>query len=220
MMNRPTEIRVGTAVLKYREPENLERVRVGILLHGWTGDESSMWVFGNKLDSNWLLIAPRAPFPTVDTGLGGYSWADQSIHQWPAYQEFFPAVNYMSELIQNLSHTFKYADFSKFSLMGFSQGAAMALVFAGAHVKNIQKLIMLSGFVPEGYEGYINSELFEQVEIFIGHGNQDDVVPVRYAVEAKNIFEGHSKALVYCATDVGHRLGADCFKALQKFTNE
>ena len=35
--------------------------RVMLLLHGWTGDENSMWAFARDLPASAWLIAPRAP---------------------------------------------------------------------------------------------------------------------------------------------------------------
>jgi len=218
-MNRVKELIVGSSVVKYREPENHDQAKIGILLHGWTGDESSMWVFGDKLNQNWFLIAPRAPYPTPGIGFGGFSWVNQTVQQWPTYHDFFPAVSFLNELLENFAVRFSSLDFTKYSVMGFSQGAAMSVVFAGVETNRIEKLVLLSGFLPEGYEGYTSGNKFNEVDVFIGHGSKDDVVPVSKAYEAKKLFDGNSRSLGLCISDVGHRLGSDCFKALQKFTN-
>ena len=219
-MNKPKEILISSSKLKIREPEVILNAPVAILLHGWTGDESSMWVFGNKLENKWLIIAPRAPFPTIDQDLGGYSWVDQSIKQWPTHQDFFPAVDYLSNQINTLTEKYPYANFSKINLIGFSQGAAMGFVFAGAKTLSIKKLVLLSGFLPEGHEGYVNPDQFRSVELFIGHGRLDEVVPVSKANEVKTRFDGSCETLVYCVSEVGHRLGSDCFNAFKKFMND
>ena len=219
MMNKTQAIQVGSSILRVREPENFQKAKVGLMLHGWTGDERSMWVFGNKLDQSWLLFSPRAPYPSIDIRFGGYSWVDQTVHQWPIYQEFFPAVDFLNNLIKTLSDTYPMADFSKISLIGFSQGAAMALVYAGINPQIVQKIVLLSGFIPEDSAGYLKKEEFKDMDVFIGHGNLDEVVPVSRAREAKDFFDGSSKSLVYCASDVGHKLGSECFMALQNFMN-
>ncbi|MEJ2488024.1 MAG: hypothetical protein P8Y68_20085, partial [Anaerolineales bacterium] len=97
--------------------------RVAILLHGFTGDESSMWVFTSKLSSDWLLIAPRAPFICQGTDLGGYSWIDQPITTWPVYQDFLPVVNELADTIKELGEGY-FPEIDKIHLAGFSQGAA------------------------------------------------------------------------------------------------
>ena len=219
-MNKPREIEVGSAIIKIREPNSITGEKVCLLLHGWTGDESSMWVFGNKIGEDWLLIAPRAPYLSVDPSLGGYSWVDQTIRHWPVYSNFFPAVNYLDTLISDLADLYPGANFSKISLIGFSQGAAMVFVYAGVNTSSIQKIALLSGFLPEEFEGYIKADQFKDLDVFIGHGTEDEIVSVHKAVEARAQFDGNSRNLIYCVSDVGHRLGSECFNALQRFMND
>ena len=219
-MNKPKQITVGEAITKIREPNTIRGARVCLLLHGWTGDESSMWVFGNKISEDWLVIAPRAPFQSVDLDLGGFSWVDQTIKNWPVYPNFFPAVSFLDTLISDVASLYSGADFSKINLIGFSQGAAMAFVYAGVNPSLFRKVALLSGFLPEDYEGYVKTGQFRELNIFIGHGTNDEVVPISKAIEAKTHFEGQCKNMVYCVSDVGHRLGSDCFNALQSFMNE
>jgi len=219
-MNKTEQVLVGPVVTKIREPKQLAGAKVCLLLHGWTGDESSMWVFGNKLAEDWLLIAPRAPFRSVDADLGGYSWVDQTIRQWPTYPAFFSSVNYLDTLLSDAAARYPQANFSKISLMGFSQGSAMAFVYAGVNFALVRKLALLSGFLPEGFEGYVNADQFRNLEVFIGHGNADETVSINRAIEARSLFDGSCRSLVYCVSDVGHRLGSECFNALQRFMNE
>ena len=40
--------------------------RLLLLLHGWTGDENSMWVFARGLSPNYWIVAPRAPHEQRD----------------------------------------------------------------------------------------------------------------------------------------------------------
>ncbi|HQV64553.1 MAG TPA: hypothetical protein PKV19_11160, partial [Anaerolineales bacterium] len=45
--------------------------RLLVLIHGWTGDENSMWVFARGISSDYWMIAPRAPHPAESSG---FSW--------------------------------------------------------------------------------------------------------------------------------------------------
>jgi len=216
-MSKLKEYHIASLTAKVWEPEIIADAPVAILLHGWTGDESSMWVFGSRLDQHWLVIAPRAPFPTTDPGLGGYSWVDQSVTHWPTYQDFFIGMNYLTKFIDHLPETFPGAQFSRLNMVGFSQGAAMAYVYTGANTHKVKRLAFLSGFIPDGNEGFVNPEEFNSLELFIGHGELDDVVPVKRARDIGEQFEGFCKSLVFCVSKVGHRLGSDCFNAFQKF---
>ena len=219
MKIEPERIEINDLVVKIHEPAK-EIKRVGLLIHGFTGDESSMWVFTNQLSDNWLLIAPRAPYASKDTDLGGYSWVDQSIKSWPVYQDFLPAVSILDDLVADLAERYSQADFSKISLVGFSQGAAMSFVYTNAHSGRIERLGMLSGFLPDNSEGFISEDAWKKLRVFIGHGEKDDIVPVDMAHTAyQTLVENGVDAEMchLCLTDVGHRLGSECFSAFTKF---
>jgi predicted esterase len=42
------------------------------LLHGWTGDETKMWVFTRHLQKSFIIVALRGLFPTPQGGFGWY----------------------------------------------------------------------------------------------------------------------------------------------------
>ncbi|MFO3796703.1 MAG: hypothetical protein ACK8QZ_05375, partial [Anaerolineales bacterium] len=60
------------------------------LLHGWTGDENSMWVFAPRTASQYWIVAPRAPFSTLPSG---YSWRPLLERRgWPKLDDLRPAT--------------------------------------------------------------------------------------------------------------------------------
>jgi predicted esterase len=49
--------------------------RILLLIHGWTGDENSMWVFVRNLAPTYWIVAPRAPYATHPAVTpGGIRW--------------------------------------------------------------------------------------------------------------------------------------------------
>ena len=48
-----------------------EHPRLLVLIHGWTGDENSMWIFTRGLSPDYWMMAPRAPHPAEPSG---FSW--------------------------------------------------------------------------------------------------------------------------------------------------
>src|SRR5512143_3028448 len=57
-------------VLRIR-PTTHKPAHLMLLLHGFTGDENSMWVFARDLPRQYWMIAPRAPHFTEPSG---FSW--------------------------------------------------------------------------------------------------------------------------------------------------
>ncbi|MBL7161337.1 MAG: hypothetical protein ISS57_01940 [Anaerolineales bacterium] len=125
-------IMIDDWVLRIRESEGDGPHPVTLLLHGWTGDENSMWIFASRLPENYLLIAPRG---LHEAPIGGYSW--------------HPIKDKSRPTIDDWSITPR-ADFSDLRLAGFSQGAALAYAYALLHPERVRALAGLAGFLPEG----------------------------------------------------------------------
>ena len=70
--NEPYTIYDRGWVVRIQPPTKSGPHRVLLLLHGWTGDETVMWVFTRSLPTNYWILAPRGP---VKTPLKGYGWA-------------------------------------------------------------------------------------------------------------------------------------------------
>ena len=93
---------MGDWKLKLRPPVG-KPDRVIFLVHGWTGDENSMWVFAPRMPKDALLIAPRAPFTSRNAEFGGYSWVPQRGNDFSPLEAFQQAVDEFGGLIAALS---------------------------------------------------------------------------------------------------------------------
>ncbi|MDH5506857.1 MAG: hypothetical protein OEZ02_06515, partial [Anaerolineae bacterium] len=109
------------------------------------------------------------------------------------------------------------ADYTKFSLVGFSQGAALSYVFALLHPRRIDRLAGLAGFLPERSDSAIASQPLRGLPVFVAHGAYDKIVPLPLARQAVASLTQAGANLTFCQGEVGHKLGANCFSALQSF---
>ncbi len=188
-----------------------------LLIHGWTGDENSMWVFGSQLPPNRLMLAPRAPHPSQHLKYGGYSWVASRAGQWASVAELTPAVAGLETLLDALESEYPETDFSRLDVAGFSQGAALAAAFARAHPGRVARLALLAGFLPDGFADGLAPDLFSGLPVLIAHGIQDETVPVAMARTAQTVLAGGGAAVTYCESEVGHKLGANCLRAFKEF---
>lgn len=184
------------------------------LLHGWTGDENSMWVFAPRTASQRWIVAPRAPFPTQPSG---YSWRPLLERRgWPHLEDLRPAAEKLYQLAEKLAAEFHFPAFP-LDLIGFSQGAATAAVFLLLYPHQVRKAALLSGFLPEGYEPLLQPGRLMSKEIFLAHGLQDELVPYAWAETAAQALRVAGAQITLCTDEVGHKVGASCAKGLQEF---
>jgi phospholipase/carboxylesterase len=211
--NKIETLQLHDWVLKYRQSLGGEARKVFLLVHGWTGDEDSMWVFASRLPEDALLIAPRAPYPSEQ---GGFSWVERKSGELPWLDDFRFSVELVQMLLNDLSGRFA-GDFSKINLVGFSQGGALALAFAMLNPARVNRLAGLATFLPEKSDDLIARKPLVGKPVFIGHGTQDDIVPVELARNAVRQLQAAGADVSYCETETGHKLGVDCFNAYAAF---
>lgn len=183
-----------------------------LLLHGWTGDENSMWIFTNHLPTNHILVAPRGLYSSP---LGGFSWDLDQTKGWPSVNDFSSAIESLNQLLDE-----KYiheADFSQVSLVGFSQGAALAYTHILQYPSRFLRFVGLSGFLPEDIESLTTNQPLIGKEGYVTHGTQDHLVPVDKARKAVKFLESAGAKVTYCEDDVGHKLSLECFVGMENF---
>jgi len=192
--------------------------RLVLLIHGLTGDENSMWVFARDLPKRYWMIAPRAPHTAEPFG---YSWC--AVHHGtsgrPSFEGLLPAAEALIRLVDEYQASVGI-DASVFDVMGFSQGAAMSSVLAFLYPERIRKIGILAGFVPSGFDAYMQNHPLNGKKIFVAHGTKDDMVPVDRARESMEILKRAGAEITYCEDEVGHKVSLNCVRALRAYMED
>ncbi len=196
-------------------PAKQDPRRLLLLVHGWTGDENSMWVFARNLSERYWIIAPRAPYTTSPSG---YSWRPRrpGVHDRPTYDDLQPAVDSLLSLIDSYAAG-NHLDASQFDAMGFSQGAALISILAVLHPERVGRVGVLAGFVPRGAEHLAENQPLKGKSFFVAHGTLDDLVPIDVARTSVQVLEAAGANVTYCEDEVGHKLSAKCLRALETY---
>ena len=186
-----------------------------LLLHGWTGDENSMWVFASKAPEDAWIAAPRAPHTAEQ---GGYSWRTLQPGTWglPTLNELKPAADNLIRLVDEVSASVGI-DAAQFDVAGFSQGGALTNVLALLYPQRIRRAAVLAGFMPGGTENLISRHVLEGKPFFVAHGTQDSLVPIERAQESIGLLEQAGANVSFCEAEVGHKVSADCLRGLESF---
>jgi len=189
--------------------------RLLLLLHGWTGDENSMWLFTRNFPTSYWMIAPRAPYAAEPTG---YSWRPHlsGNRNWPGLDDLHPSADALTRLVDNYAAE-NQMDASQFDVAGFSQGAAMTNTLALLHPERIRRAAVLAGFVPAGAESVAAKRPLNGKPFFVAHGTLDEMVKVEYARQSIQMLEQAGANVTYCEDEVGHKVSANCMRALESF---
>ena len=197
--------------------------RLMLLIHGYTGDENSMWVFAQGLPSHYWMIAPRAPH-SVESG--GYTWRplqrlDPSTGSGqgfgkPSLDQLRPPAEALIRLVDAYQAS-AGIDASVFDVMGFSQGAVMCNVLSFLFPERIRKAGILAGFVPSGLEELISLKPLEGKSFFVAHGTKDDTVTIDRARDSIGLLEKAGARVTYCEDEVGHKVSVRCLSAMKDF---
>jgi len=195
--------------------------RFMLLLHGWTGDENSMWIFTRKFSDDLWIAAPRGPH---SSDLGGYSWRPpRSVHDeargLPSLSDLKPAADSLIRLVDEVSASIG-VDAETLDVAGFSQGGALTNVLSLLHPKRIRKAAVLAGFMPDGTDALIERRVLVGKQFYVAHGEKDDLVPFERARRSIALLEKAGAQVTFCDADVGHKLSADCLRGLESFFNE
>jgi len=187
------------------------KVRVMLLLHGWTGDENSMWAFARDLPATAWLLAPRAPH-LADAG---YSWRVKKAG-WPGYGELRPSAALLLDLLERWGIA-NAVDTGQIDLLGFSQGAAMSIAFALTYPARVRRMGILAGFSPPGADALVPARPLEGKEVFVAHGSEDQTVLVAHAHLTVQLLKAWGASVTYCESATGHKVGAECRRELSEF---
>ena len=199
-------------------PSQEANPRLLVLIHGWTGDENSMWVFARGLSPKYWIIAPRAPYPAQPVG---FSWRPHQPETFgrPSLEALRPAADGLVRLIDEYSASVR-VDSLQFDLAGFSQGAAMTNLVGMLYPHRVRKMGVLAGFVPAGLEELISQKPLTGKSIFVAHGTQDDMVPIDRARASIELLEQAGAQVTYCEDEVGHKVSRNCMRALEDYLQD
>lgn len=189
--------------------------RLLLMIHGWTGDENSMWVFARNFPADVAIIAPRGIHVSPQ---GGFSWRPhrEGTFGRPSLADFRESAEGLLRLVDEYQAEAR-VDASRFDVMGFSQGAAMSNVMACLYPGRVRKVGILAGFMPSGMEELVAQKPLAGKPYFVTHGTQDNLVPIDRARASMSLLEQAGAHITYCEADVGHKVSADCLRALETF---
>ena len=199
-------------ILRVRPPLAAQGKRILLMLHGWQGDENSMWVFAHKFPADYWIVAPRAPHLAPQ---GGYSWSMPG-SGWPSVDLLRPAAAALIDLLDAWPRA-NGLDSSRVDVIGFSQGAAISFTLAMLYPARVRKLGILAGFAPDGAEQVLKPGMLKNMQAFVAHGTKDERIPLVQAQRSVQLLEDAGAQVTYSESNIAHKLGVDSLRMLESF---
>ena len=178
-----------------------------ILLHGYGSNEQDMFGFAPVFDERFTIISVRAPRAIPDND---YAWFDLAFtaNGDLTYEsaQIIEAQQKLTQFIGEAAIAYSIEPKQIF-LLGFSQGGMMSALMALSKPELIRGAIVLSGWVPlEAHTMLAPPDLRSAINVFIGHGIFDDVVPVKQGRAARDTFAAFGVPHVYHEYATAHHI--------------
>ena len=188
-----------------------------VLLHGWGADADDLLDLGELLAGpDTHVVSLRAPLQHP-AGMGR-QWYDLQQPGWPELPQALVALR---ERLQTLAQSLPL---QQTLVLGFSQGAAMALDVAcgGGSGSNQDPLplagvLACSGYPHPDWQAGRRQPLASGLPVLLTHGEEDPVVPHGASLELQRLLNLGGAQVQLLSFKGGHTIDADLFAPMRSF---
>jgi phospholipase/carboxylesterase len=174
-----------------------------VLLHGWGADADDLLELGRLLcGERRQLVALRAPQP--HPGGFGRQWYDLQNPNWPDLPQARLALR---ARLEALGRSLPLEDTV---LLGFSQGAAMALD-VGSDLA-LEGIVSCSGYPHPGWQAKAT-----MAKVLLNHGQNDPVVPYAASEELLRRLQAQQTSVELLRSQGQHGIDPELLPAMGRF---
>lgn len=207
--------------LEFKNSTNNPPKQLIIMLHGYGSNGENMIDLAGSFSSTLpdaYFIAPNAP-ADHEHGYGGYQWFSLISRDENFILE---GINYASNILNNYIDEqlarFNLID-NQLILIGFSQGAMLAIYAALRRMSKIAGVISYSGSVIG--DKFLSNEIKSKPSILMIHGDNDDVVsPISLDLGIKTLRENQIPVKGLMCKGLAHSINLEGIKEAITFFKE
>jgi phospholipase/carboxylesterase len=186
-----------------------------LLLHGYGANERDLFDMAEAVDPRLHIVSARAP---LSLPWGGYAW----YHLGGAPGRLVPdaatrgtAAELLERFVADLPDRLG-ADPRRVYLLGFSQGAILALGLAARAPQLVAGVVAVSGYLdpqllPE------QMPTFEGLPILQLHGSLDTMIPISLALWTRDLLQATRARYEFHEYPVGHGIHPDGLRVIQEW---
>ena len=166
---------------------------------------------------NYYSFFPNAPFDVPGTAGTGKGWFSFPINDESENELAQSKVQLLAHINEVEKRGFSLTNIV---IMGFSQGAAMALEILLSKRKRIGAVISLSGFLIDGSNFHTLNDAIKQTPIFLAHGQHDTILPLKRAKLSAKALKNAGLKITWREYPMAHEIIADEVEDIRGFLNK
>lgn len=189
-----------------------ERERAGrpllVLLHGYASHEGDLFQLSPRLPLGPVIASVRAPIAES----GGWAWFSLAAR---GLEE--PDPDAVTDAAAAVHTWLDSLEFTSVSVLGFSQGAAVALQAMRLAPQRFRSIVALSGFVAGGTLPGDAELTTLRPPVFWGRGTTDRVINAELIASTEAWLPDHADATVRIYEQLGHGVSTEELTDLSGF---
>ena len=204
-----------------RKSENNDTPSQSIFfLHGFGSNMQDLFGLSPLFNQNWTCVSLQASIPVQ---YNGWAWAEldfQNIGKLPKPQQM---KIHQEKVFESIEQCIKKLDLdpNRINLLGFSQGASLSIYSGLKNPNTFNSVVALSGFFPvKEISKEVDREAIRGLELFMGHGRLDPVVPIGLGHDTKNGLIDIGVNPNYNEYDSEHTISNECLNDILKWLEE
>lgn len=198
----------------------VERPPLLLLLHGYGSNEDDLFGLAPYLDARFLVVSARAPH-TLQAG--SYAWFNLAFTERGIVadaEEATASLSVASKFIEELNGTYDF-DAGRIYLMGFSQGAMMALALALTQPEKVAAVVAMSGRLPAQVVSQMAApDALTGLPVFVAHGIYDPMIPLQDGRDARDTLAKLPVALTYREYPMAHEVTLESLGDISSWLRE
>jgi phospholipase/carboxylesterase len=181
------------------------------IMHGIGSNEQNMLSLVNGLEEQFYIFSIRGHLPQPP----GYAFFTIEGYGKPHRKVFDDGVSKLTSFIDYACEQYSL-DRSHLYLLGFSQGAILAMTLGLTLGNKIKGIVALSGYIPAFVKEEYEIKPVNEVSVFISHGEMDQVLPFEWGLANNEYFRQLGANVTFKTYQEGHSVS---LRNLQDFTN-
>lgn len=179
------------------------------LMHGIGSNEQNMFSLVDGLEDSFIIFSIRGHLPQSP----GFAYFTIQGFGKPDRDVFDEATRRLASFIDYACETYPI-DRERLYLLGFSQGAILAMTLSLILGKRIRGIVALSGYIPGFVKESYPVKPVGHLSAFISHGDMDNILPYEWGTANADFFKKLGASVDFHTYHAGHTVSA---KNLQDF---